>query len=931
MKTFGKPIIIMLLFFISMVIFAFNIGTVTAVSDQSVIYVNGTSGNDNWDGTSPIHTSDVIGPKKTIKNATGTVQINGTIQIASGIYKEQNITIKNNMDIIGENQKNTIIDAQQLGRIFIIPTGIKLKITNLRFTNGNSTDGGAIHNSGTLNVNICMFNFNTAPRGGAVTNKGTSLITNTIFDNNIAKTYEAGAIYNRGNLTSARNIFTNNKAITGAGAVYNYNLDNLFNVSLYKDSFINNSVLGLQNNGGAVYNLGLLNITNTLFENNIAPVNGGVIVNGEYRTSINSVLTSINNKFINNSAKYSGVIYNYQGTLIIENNIFRNNQAECAGGVIRNLFLGTLIVTNSIFSNNIATTMMSGAIHNYGILVVNTSNFNNNTAVEGGALSNFGNATLDENIFYGNIAIDQGGGAIITAKGTAKVTNSTFSNNTSKGGGGAIHNSNIVENYTGNLIVDKCLFKFNKATDDSGGAIKNGKGNSTVTNSNFSNNSGVAGGAIINLHGNTTLNKNIFSDNVATLFGGGAVINGQSSLEEKSNLIITNCDFTNNSAERSGGAIMNDNTGYAVTKSYIKIINSTLTGNEAINYDGGALRNSGGTLTVTQSILANNTAATYGGALSSIDGNSNVVNNTFLANIATTYGGGAIFNKNNLGTDLRLTDRINTFINNKAPKAGAIYNDNLGIASVINDTFINNTATNGNGGAILNSGSSNINYCSFNYNSATKGNGGAISNYRTLIVTNCGFTNTQAINGGVIYNLNLGTITVNYNTFNNNYATKGRIIYNDGGNVAAHFNRILGSYVNYYMYNRVGTMDARYNWWGSNSNPSATVFNSNIGPWLVLTVTANPDTISQGASSIIIADFLHDSNGVYHDPSEGYVPNGMQITFNLTDSTIGTINPFASRTNEGISETTFYAIKNGETNITAKIDYQLVSTTITVI
>ena len=71
------------------IIFSFSIQSVAA--DSSTIYVN-TSGNDAWNGQSATYepTSN-SGPKKTIKNAVGTVDNNGTIYIASGVYKENSI------------------------------------------------------------------------------------------------------------------------------------------------------------------------------------------------------------------------------------------------------------------------------------------------------------------------------------------------------------------------------------------------------------------------------------------------------------------------------------------------------------------------------------------------------------------------------------------------------------------------------------------------------------------------------------------------------------------------------------------------------------------------------------------------------------------------------------------------------------------------
>ncbi len=144
-------------------IFSFGINTTSAANSSSV-YVS-TQGNNSWDGLNSAYTSGINGPKATITNATGTVASNGTVQIASGTYNESNITINTNMTIIGENQKNTIINGQQSGySIFTIISGVNVTIINLTLTNGISYDGGAIYNGngGTLTVDNSTFRDNTA-------------------------------------------------------------------------------------------------------------------------------------------------------------------------------------------------------------------------------------------------------------------------------------------------------------------------------------------------------------------------------------------------------------------------------------------------------------------------------------------------------------------------------------------------------------------------------------------------------------------------------------------------------------------------------------------------------------------------------------------------------------------------------------------------
>ena len=87
-----------------------------------------------WDGTD--------GPKKTIKNAIGTVISDGIVKISNGTYKESNIIISKNLKIQGEGKANTIIDAQYQNRIFTILSGVKVDISNLKLTNGQTSNSG---------------------------------------------------------------------------------------------------------------------------------------------------------------------------------------------------------------------------------------------------------------------------------------------------------------------------------------------------------------------------------------------------------------------------------------------------------------------------------------------------------------------------------------------------------------------------------------------------------------------------------------------------------------------------------------------------------------------------------------------------------------------------------------------------------------------
>ena len=138
-------------------------------------------------------------------------------------------------------------------------------------------------------------------------------------------------------------------------------------------------------------------------------------------------------------------------------------------------------------------------------------------------------------------------------------------------------------------------------------------------------------------------------------------------------------------------------------------------------------------------------------------------------------------------------------------------------------------------------------------------------------------------------------------------------------------------------------VNATNNWWGKNDNlvvstsatPPATFdiyYNAGTliyNPWIILTTSANPTSIHAGETSTITADLTKNSDGV--DTTTLYggktVPDGITVTF--THDSLGTINPTANTTNNGISTTTFTAGSNpGTSTINAILDGATVGTNV---
>lgn len=408
-------------------------------------------------------------------------------------------------------------------------------------------------------------------------------------------------------------------------------------------------------------------------------------------------------------------------------------------------------------------------------------------------------------------------------------------------------------------------------------------------------------------------------------------------------------------------------------KATIKNATSTVNGGGTVYIDSGTYKENNITINTNMTIIGQNQETTIidGADTNNIfnvqSGVQVTISNLTLLN-GTFTNGGAIYNQG------KLTLNNNNFINNSAVNGGSVYNENSGTLTVTSSNFINNSATDF-GGAIYNSGTSKVNDCNFTNNMA--GMGGAIYNYSTLIASGNSFTDNAACDGGVIVNedvlilsssnfsnntamcaggaiinFNACTLTVTNSTFIGNTATFGGVVVNYGivnftsssfsNNNASqyggfifnysmaqiHFNRIIGNtaIIGNAIYNSYGNTDASLNWWGSNAGPPiGDVSGIKVPLWLVLTVTANPKTIPNNTHSIITADLVHDSNGSFHDPVNGYVPN---IPVNFI-TTLGIIN-ISSTINGRAQFTLNGGSKSVITTVSAMVDNQTVKTPVTI-
>jgi hypothetical protein len=455
--------------------------------------------------------------------------------------------------------------------------------------------------------------------------------------------------------------------------------------------------------------------------------------------------------------------------------------------------------------------------------------------------------------------------------------------------------------------------------------------------------------------GVTVILKNLLITNGKSTLNGGGVYN-------LGNLTVGHCYITNNNATYYGGGVFSGGT------SKVTMTSTVITQNRA--YDGGAFYDSGGLMKITSCNLNNNTVKRDGGAVYNV-GNMTIEGSNMNDNTAA-YTGGSIFNKgklevfnsnlkNNIALRAGAIHNINTInaatmtlfgsnvINNKAQYGGGIWNDHSTLTVTSCNITKNNATYNGGGGiynyystmnvtkTLINSnyaqfkgggiynlyGNLNIKGTGINFNTAL-GDGGGINNYNgTLTMTTSSLRNNiDTKNGGAIYNK--GNLNIKETNFKYNKAIgNGNIIYNELGSTSTRllrFNRFLGLTTGYDIYSNTGAVDAKYNWWGSNSDPSSKVHgNVAVTPWLILKVGAHPATVKKGVITKVIANILYDSNGTYHNPIYGHITNGLTAHF---VTSIGTITKYVAIVN-GAAAATFSSGISGYANVYTKVDNQL--------
>jgi len=334
-------------------------------------------------------------------------------------------------------------------------------------------------------------------------------------------------------------------------------------------------------------------------------------------SNANVALGGLINTNGNNSLGGGGILNG--GTLVMMNCTVSESRtsgySNSTGGGILNR--GTLTAIDCTITKN-TSGEGGGGISNSGTLTVKGGTISSNATPggRGGGLSNYGgyNAILTvSGVQISNNTAHCGGGISSHSNNMATVTNSVISGNSTRDRIGSESQGGGIDGFRA-LTVTGCEIVGNSASQGGGIYYSGDSGKNTyimtlrdskITNNAATSSRSAPRGAGISNAGRMTIENSIIAGNIAAplrdaAFGGG-IHNGDVSISRSdSALTITNSVIAGNSAPTGGGIY----SGYR-DRDALSIINSTIAGNSAVSNGGGITYNDG-TLTINNSIVAKN-------------------------------------------------------------------------------------------------------------------------------------------------------------------------------------------------------------------------------------------------------------------------------------------------------------------------------------
>jgi hypothetical protein len=651
--------------------------------------------------------------------------------------------------------------------VLVVDAGVTATIFGLTISGGSATSGGAIDNFGNLTINDATFsrNASTSADGGAIENEAdaTLSVLNSTFSGNEANE-SGGAIFNFGTATITDSTFAGNSANEG-GAIGSDGTLIIVSATIADNT-------ALSDGGG----LAVLGGTTTLYDTIVAQnttttpvaasdISGTVSASSSYNliddaATAGGLTNGTNGNIVGLSAGLAtaGLANNGGPTetiALVAGSPALSTGAAAITGVVVPGFDQRGVMRNPEHLNN-GTTIDIGAYEDSPIYLVTTGADSLGSGTLRSAIA-WANSTPSSNlsgpltIMFDPTIFNASNPQTITLSqslGTLALTNTSASLLIQGPGAGylTISGGGAIELFSVGRGVTVTLTNLTLADglSSSGGAITN-QGDLTLTNDTFTSNQAVYyGGAIYNLGGTLEIANSTFTGNIAPFGLGGAIDNAGTAT-------ITTSVFTGGTAYQ-GGAIdnksgtlsisysslyMNSGTlGGAIFNNATAVIASCLIANDDTSFDGGGIANDlGGTMTIVNSTVAFNHSGQTGGGINQVGGGNGatgsltVINSTIAYNSVNAGGAGGGIDASSGTTNL-----YNTIValNTAGTPTSSTASDISGTASFL--SAYNLIGTGGSGGLI----------------SAVNGNQVAVANpgLATALANNGGPTETIALLAG---------------------------------------------------------------------------------------------------------------------------------------------------------------------------------------
>lgn len=579
------------------------------------------------------------------------------------------------LTITGDGANTTIIDGNQLDRIFDILGGSQVTVSGVTIRNGklsgdSETDGsgaGIRVVQGTLSLSQVILQQNKASLYGGALQYGFRLpfagplpvgpltLDQVQILSNTAPAAGGGIFLGEGGQLTLSNSTLAGNRTDHSNVISNSGLEGGAGLFVMGSNYSNNEMVS-----------SVVTITTSTFDQNVSTnentaTGGGAI----YMTTAASSISISGSTFTHNQTALEntsfggsgGAIDNEGAQLTIVNTLFDSNSSIASAGAVQ-ASGGKTTISNSTFSRNSAsgedpfTLDCGGALKasNYAQFQMTDSVIDGNSAaiVGGGLCFNRVDATLTRlQIINNRVLNGNGGGLFNTARAgdaaeiPVRLLDSTVSqNHADEGMGGGVANM-----IAGAMEIASTVIDHNTAAI--GGGVDHNIGFSLLVTDTqlFSNQAEIAGGGLATRNDTgcsnnicplvpqltdvTIQNNHVISDGNDT--GGGGIYMQQS-------LKLNNVTLNGNSAEQGGGIL----AYHTVLDQYpvgIDATNVTLSGNSA-NDAGGAVYAAQGVAQFNNVTIANNSAATEGGGIFSDPANAPTVTiqNSLLANNSANQG-----------------------------------------------------------------------------------------------------------------------------------------------------------------------------------------------------------------------------------------------------------------------------------------------------